>query len=72
MTKRALKILGYAAGGGWALERRRVDPVQRSLDRAPIDDEPLSEEDIRAIEEAEAETGPFLSLDEVKKALGID
>lgn len=35
----------------------------------PIDDEPLTEEDVAAIEKAEAEPGPFYSLEEVRAML---
>lgn len=78
MSKRATKIFALYMGGpaafstgGRAFKRLIVDPVQRAMDRAPIDDAPLSEEDIRAIEEAKAENGPFLSSAEVRKALGL-
>lgn len=46
---------------------RVVDPVQRAMDRAPIDDEPLTEEEARSLDEAEK--GPFYSLEEVRAVL---
>lgn len=52
-----------------ALRRPSVDPVRRSLETAPVDDEPLSPEDIEAIEEAKAETGPFYSLADLRASL---
>lgn len=47
------------------------DPVYQAFMNAPIDDEPLTEEDIKAIEEAEAEIerGEGYSLDDIRKDL---
>lgn len=47
------------------------DPVYQAFMNAPIDDEPLTEEDIAAIEEAEAEVarGEVYSPDDILKDL---
>jgi hypothetical protein len=39
------------------LLRRARDPMVAKLDAAPYDDEPLTEEDLRAVREARAEPG---------------
>jgi hypothetical protein len=39
------------------LLRRAQDPVAAKLDAAPYDDEELTEEDLRAVEEARSEPG---------------
>ncbi len=44
----ALRYLDY-------LRRTSLAYLREVLDKAPIDDEPLTEEDLKAIEEAEAE-----------------
>lgn len=71
-NKRALARIGIVGLRGKRTRRRSEDPVRRSLDSAPLDDEPLTPEDIKAIEEAKAEKGPFLSTAEVRKALKLD
>jgi hypothetical protein len=45
------------------------DPVLESLENAPIDDEPLTDEDERAIEEAREQVrrGEVLTHDEVRR-----
>jgi hypothetical protein len=47
------------------------DPVYQAFMNAPIDDEPLSAEDVLAIEEAEAEIaeGKFYSLQDIQRDL---
>ncbi len=49
------------------------DPVLRALMAAPIDDEPLSEEDLRAIEEADESirTDGTISTAELRRRLGL-
>ena len=47
------------------------DPVSRALEEAPFDDEPLTEEEIRALDAAEAEGGPRLSSEEVRDLFGF-
>ncbi len=53
------------------LKDLRGDPVLRALERAPIDDEPLTEEDVRALEEAyeDRAQGRVYSHDEVRRSL---
>jgi hypothetical protein len=71
-NKRALAWMGAMGGLVRKRVRRRMeDPVRRALDSAPVDDEPLTPEDLEAIEEAKAESGPFLSPAEVRKALKL-
>jgi hypothetical protein len=52
----------------------KLDPVTLSLLNAPVDDEPLTEEDIKALEEADEDIrcGRVMSLEEVAKKPGID
>jgi hypothetical protein len=52
--------------------RKRQD-IRQVLANAPYDDEPLTEEDIRDIEEArkDIENGETVSMDEVKRMLGL-
>lgn len=49
------------------------DPVAVSLVEAPLDDEPLTDEDIAALEEAreEMKAGKLTSHDEVMRELGL-
>lgn len=49
------------------------DPVRRALANAPLDDEPESEEEKRAAEEAEADfrAGRTMSTDELKRELDL-
>ncbi len=51
------------------LRRTSLAYLREVLDKAPIDDEPLTEEDLKAIEEAEAEIarGEVLSWEEVRR-----
>jgi hypothetical protein len=65
----ALRMAGLPSG---TEQRPRVDPVERALRRAPYEDEPLTEAEIRELDEAEAEEGPDLSPAELRKALGLD
>ena len=48
------------------------DPVLRSLLLAPVDDEPLTDEDIAAIEEARAgmARGEWVANEDVRRELG--
>jgi hypothetical protein len=50
-----------------------ADPVERSLALAPVEEEPLSDEDLAALEEgrAEAARGETLSTDELRRELGL-
>jgi hypothetical protein len=52
----------------------KPDPVTLSLLNAPVDDEPLTEEDNEALEEADEDIrgGRVTSLEEVAKKLGIE
>lgn len=52
------------------LLRRARDPMVAKLDAAPYDDEPLTEEDLRAVQEARAE--PRLAWSEVEAELSAD
>jgi len=49
------------------------DPPLRAALLAPIDDEPLTEEEIAAVEEAKEELarGEYLTMDAVKRELGL-
>lgn len=49
------------------------DPVRRALDNAPLDDEPETEEEKMAVEEAKADfkAGRTMSTDELKRELGL-
>ena len=49
------------------------DPVRRSLASAPLDDEPLTDEEQARINSADEDlkTGQIRSMDEVKRELGI-
>lgn len=53
------------------LARRRGDALGEFLDQAPIDDEPISDEEERAVQLArdEIERGETVSLDEVRAEL---
>jgi hypothetical protein len=48
------------------------DPLARRLDAAPLDDEPLTDEDIDALREMreDAAAGRMVSLDELRRELG--
>ena len=47
--------------------------MQQYLDSIPYDDEPLTEEDIKAIKEAKEEIarGETISMEELKRQLGL-
>jgi hypothetical protein len=55
-------------------EREQVerDPLARRLDAAPLDDEPLTADDLEAIEEARKDiaAGRSVSLEELRRELG--
>ena len=52
---------------------RDVDPVRRALENAPFDDEPETEEERRAAEEADSDfkAGRTMSTDELKRELDL-
>jgi hypothetical protein len=52
--------------------RRERDPVIEAFENAPIDDEPFTDDDERALEEARAEhrRGETYTLDEIRNELG--
>jgi hypothetical protein len=53
----------------------QLDPVTLSLLNAPVDDEPLTVEELRAIEETKASlrTGePTISIEDFAKEMGIE
>lgn len=49
--------------------RQAGDPLRLALDSAPVDDEPLTEEDLEAIQEgfADRDGGETVSREEVKR-----
>jgi len=49
------------------------DPVRRSIETAPLDDEPESEEERQGVEEAMADirAGRTMSTEELKRELGL-
>jgi hypothetical protein len=51
----------------------KLDPVTLSLLNAPVDDEPLTEEDIKALEEADEDIqrGDVMTTEELKRRLGL-
>jgi hypothetical protein len=51
---------------------RGRDPLARRLDEAPLDDEPLTDEDIDALREMreDAAAGRLVSLDDLRRELG--
>ncbi|MBI2170458.1 MAG: hypothetical protein HYU30_00325 [Chloroflexi bacterium] len=53
--------------------RDEGDPVLQALLNAPIDDEPETEEERRAVEEAKEDirAGRVVSLEEIKKEFGL-
>ena len=53
------------------LRDQHLDPVSLALDRAPLDDEPLTEDDERALEEAlqDRDQGRVFSHEEVRSSL---
>lgn len=54
-----------------SLRQETADPVAAALESAPVDDEPLTEGEIAALEAAERdwEEGNFVSNDEAKRQL---
>ncbi len=50
-----------------------ADPVAWALDNAPLDDEPYTQEEQAAVEEAyeDVASGTTFTLDEVKRELGL-
>jgi hypothetical protein len=52
---------------------KKLDPVTLSLLNAPVDDEPLTEEDIKALEEADEDIrrGDVMTTEELKRRLGL-
>jgi len=53
---------------------KKLDPVTLSLLNAPVDDEPLTEEEIKDIEASEEDIrhGRVISIEDLAKNLGID
>jgi len=49
--------------------RRRKDPVVAMLESAPLDDEPVTDDDVRSLEEGWQDylAGRYLTSDEVKR-----
>jgi len=49
------------------------DPVRRSIETAPLDDEPETEEERQGVEEAKADirAGRTMSTEELKRELGL-
>jgi hypothetical protein len=49
--------------------RRRKDPFEEMLETAPLDDEPLTEDDVRSLEEGWQDylAGRCITSDEVKR-----
>ena len=58
---------------GMAPVAKKLDPVTLSLLNAPVDDEPLTEEDIKALEEADEDIrrGDVMTTEELKRRLGL-
>lgn len=52
---------------------KKLDPVTLSLLNAPVDDEHLTEEDVKAIEEADEDIrrGDVMTTNELKRRLGL-
>ncbi|MCG0278535.1 MAG: helix-turn-helix domain-containing protein [Thermanaeromonas sp.] len=71
------KLKGVKAGRLWRIRERDLeaflDPVLHTLETAPEDDEPLTEEDKRAIAEAERAIaqGKTKPWEQVKRELGL-
>jgi len=51
----------------------KLNPVTLSLLNAPVDDEPLTEEDLKAIAEADEDIrrGDVMTTEELKRRLGL-
>lgn len=56
-----------------AMEALQQDPLAHTLATAPLDDEPITPEDLAAIREAEEDLseGRVLSTDELRRQLGL-
>jgi excisionase family DNA binding protein len=71
------KLKGVKAGRLWRIRERDLEaflnPVLHALETAPEDDEPLTEEDKRAITEAEKAIaqGKTKAWERVKREMGI-
>ena len=55
------------------IDAMRSDPLVRSLDAAPVDDEPITPEEEAAVAEADAARAagePSISFDEIKRRYG--
>lgn len=71
------KLKGVKAGRLWRIRERDLeaflDPVLHALETAPEDDEPLAEEDKRAIAEAEKDIaqGKTKPWEQVKREMGL-
>lgn len=55
------------------LKDEHADPVRYALDRAPIDEEPETEEERQAVEEGKADlqAGRVFTSEEAKRELGL-
>lgn len=49
------------------------NPIEYSVENAPLDDEPLTAEEMAALEQsiAEVERGDVVSLEDLKRELGL-
>lgn len=71
------KLKGVRAGRLWRIRERDLeaflDPLVHALETAPEDDEPLTEEDKKAIAEAETAIaqGKTKPWEQVKKEMGL-
>ena len=71
------KLKGVRAGRLWRIRERDLeaflDPLAHALETAPEDDEPLTEEDKKAIAEAETAIaqGKTKPWEQVKKEMGL-
>lgn len=71
------KLKGVRAGRLWRIKERDLeaflDPVLHALETAPEDDEPLAEEDRKAIAEAEKAIaqGKTKPWEQVKREIGL-
>lgn len=50
----------------------QTDPVVRAFREAPEDDEPWTEEDEKAVREADEDPAPSIPLEEIKREFGIE
>ncbi|MBC7335362.1 MAG: helix-turn-helix domain-containing protein [Clostridia bacterium] len=71
------KLKGVRAGRLWRIRERDLkaflDPVLHALEKAPEDDEPLTEEDRKAVAEAEKAIaqGKTKPWEQVKREMGL-